>query len=198
MQSEVEISGSPKKWKWNNNIIMCYLFSTSNKKAWDWYFILSHGFEIWQVARQQGCRATPVIFQSTCLVYFKIQPQSFESSRDLRDLKIRLLSYNLVNLGRVSMSHMWNGVSKKYFGNSSVAKRTTLPVTMDRLLHLWVAFGDHLWTALGLQHFANPIQWDTDSILNSKLIWIITKFHMSWQLCCQRMSNIFSGLIECY
>ena len=40
------------------------------------------------------------------------------------------------------MSHMWNGVSEKYFGNSSVAKQTILPATMGGPLHLWVEFGD--------------------------------------------------------
>ena len=98
--------------------------------------------EIWQVARQQCFQATPAILQSTCLEYFKIQPHSFESSRDMRDVKIRRLSYNLVNIGPVSMPHIWNGVSKKYFGNSSVAKRTTVPAIMGRPLRLWVAFGD--------------------------------------------------------
>ena len=129
-----------QKWKWNNNIVIhvCYLFSTNNKKAWHWYFKLSYRL----VTRQQGCQATPAIFQSTCLECFKTQPHKLESSRDIRDLKIRRLSYNLVNIGPVSMSLMWKGVSETYFGNSSVAKRTTLPATMGRPLGLWVAFGD--------------------------------------------------------
>ena len=39
-----------------------------------------------QVAQQQCCPATPVIFQSTWLDYFKTRPRRFKSSRDMRDL----------------------------------------------------------------------------------------------------------------
>ena len=41
---------------------------------------------------------------------------------------------------------MWKG--KKYFRNALVSKRTTQCVIMGHPLHLWVAFGNRLWTAL--------------------------------------------------
>ena len=58
------------------------------------------------MARQQGCQATPVIFQSTCLEYFKTQPHNLESSRDMRDLKIKRLSYNFHICEKPSAKHI--------------------------------------------------------------------------------------------
>ena len=82
---------------------------------------------------------------SPWLEYFKTQPHSFESSSHMRDHEIRCLKknlYNLVNRGPVSMSQTFNCICKKYFGNTLVAKRTTLRAIMGRPLRLWVAFGD--------------------------------------------------------
>ena len=42
------------------------------------------------------------------------------------------------------MSQMWNGVGENNFGNSLVAKRTTLRASMGRPLRLWVGFGDRV------------------------------------------------------
>ena len=40
------------------NMVLCCLFSTSIKKARNWYFEFSNCLEIWQVAWQRRCQAT--------------------------------------------------------------------------------------------------------------------------------------------
>ena len=142
MQSDMKL-----KQQYRN---VLYLFSTSNKKARDWYCKFSYRLEIWPVAPQHVCQAAPVIFQSTCLEYLNTQSHSFESSRDMRDLKIRRPSHNLVILGTVSMSHIWNGISEKYFENS--CRKTDYPTCnkgspIAFIGPIWRS-GDRLWTAL--------------------------------------------------
>ena len=167
-----------QKLEWNNYIVICNLLSTSNKKVWDWYFRFSNCLEIWQETWQQCCQAMPVIFQSACLEYFKTQPHSFESSRDMRDLKIRRLSYNLVNRGPVSMSHVKQHQRKIFW--KFISRETDYPTCNCGLP---VMFMGHIW---------RPSSGSIDAFLIFCVILLLFLLTFFWLVCYCSMCVCFS------
>ena len=69
---------------------MCWYMGSAvqSRNSWVVRWTIQDGW----LGGPQGCRATPVIFQNTCLEYFTTQPHSFESSRDLREMSQLKLS----------------------------------------------------------------------------------------------------------
>ena len=144
---------------------MCYLFLTSNKKAWDWYFKFPSRLEIWQVAKQKSCQTTPVIFQSTCLEYLRHNLAALRVQEILRLGVLRhvQLSESRPCLNVTDVKRRRRKVFWKFIGRKTDYPTCNYGSPLAVIGCIW-RLGDHLWTALP---YMNPCWLTVNQTINT-------------------------------